>query len=484
MGQALYRKYRPRSFSEAVGQDAITKTLKEAVKSGRISHAYLFAGPRGVGKTSVARILAHEVNDLPYKHDSVHLDIIEIDAASNRRIDEIRDLREKVHIAPTSSKFKVYIIDEVHMLTKEAFNALLKTLEEPPSHCIFILATTELHKLPETIVSRTQVYNFKPISPKTTKNHLKKIARSEKIDIDVDAIELLSEFGEGSMRDIIGLLDQLSSKGSKITQDDIRNLVGIPQKASLDKLLASIIEANPKVAIEQLENLRDQASSPAVIAKYLASELRVRLIEQSIIGKWGVKLLKDLLEVDSSSHPQETLEIAILEASSRSDKLNSTKKEETNVNKPASLRIRSEDSETVKQKVESTDLTPVADKNTFDLKNWDELLERTKQEAPSLYSALRISQPQAEGGKLKLVFPFSLHQKKLNQAKNKSIINRLIAEVSGSTVSIECILDKDVSKNNQHHKKQITRASFAGSGQSVELQAISNIFGSAEVLES
>src|SRR6185312_9176361 len=163
MGQALYRKYRSKSFDDVVGQDHITKTLKNALSSGRISHAYLFTGPRGVGKTSVARILAHEVNDLSYNDESVHLDIIEIDAASNRRIDEIRDLREKVNIAPAAAKYKVYIIDEVHMLTREAFNALLKTLEEPPAHVIFILATTEAHKLPETIISRTQRFEFKPI---------------------------------------------------------------------------------------------------------------------------------------------------------------------------------------------------------------------------------------------------------------------------------------------------------------------------------
>ncbi|MCA9337865.1 AAA family ATPase, partial [Candidatus Saccharibacteria bacterium] len=142
--QALYRKYRSKSLSDIVGQEHITKTLANALKSGKISHAYLFTGPRGTGKTSIARILAHEINGIPYNDDSPHLDIIEIDAASNRRIDDIRDLRDKVNIAPLSVKYKVYIIDEVHMLTTESFNALLKTLEEPPAHVVFILATTEV----------------------------------------------------------------------------------------------------------------------------------------------------------------------------------------------------------------------------------------------------------------------------------------------------------------------------------------------------
>jgi DNA polymerase-3 subunit gamma/tau len=192
MGKALYRKYRSKSLDEIVGQEHITDTLSKALKTGRISHAYLFTGPRGVGKTSIARIWAHEINNLPYTDDSSHMDIIEIDAASNRRIDEIRELRDKVYIAPTSAKYKVYIIDEVHMLTKEAFNALLKTLEEPPAHVVFILATTDAHKLPETIVSRTQRYSFKPVETAKVAAHLRTIADAEKIQVDDAALTLLA----------------------------------------------------------------------------------------------------------------------------------------------------------------------------------------------------------------------------------------------------------------------------------------------------
>ena len=168
MSQALYRKYRSKSLDEIVGQSHITDMLRRAIASGRVSHAYLLTGPRGVGKTSIARILAHEINHLPYTDESSHLDIIEIDAASHTSVEDVRDLRDKVQIAPTSADKKVYIIDEVHMLSKSAFNALLKTLEEPPAHVIFILATTDADKLPATILSRVQRFNFRAISPEDT----------------------------------------------------------------------------------------------------------------------------------------------------------------------------------------------------------------------------------------------------------------------------------------------------------------------------
>src|SRR6185503_16875604 len=203
------------------------------------SHAYLFTGPRGVGKTSIARILAHEINGLAYSDDSIHLDIIEIDAASNRRIDEVRDLRERVRIAPTSAKYKVYIIDEVHMLTREAFNALLKTLEEPPAHVVFILATTETHKLPATIISRTQRFTFKPIDQTKVVEHLRLIATAEKINIDDDALSLIALHGGGSFRDSISLLDQVRGSEKQISLDDVQTMLGVAPAA----FIATLVDA-------------------------------------------------------------------------------------------------------------------------------------------------------------------------------------------------------------------------------------------------
>ena len=211
MSKALYRKYRSKSLDEVIGQKHITDILSRAISVGRVSHAYLLTGPRGVGKTSVARILAHEINKLPYNEEITNLDIIEIDAASNNGVEDVRDLREKVQIAPVSASKKIYIIDEVHMLSKAAFNALLKTLEEPPEHIVFILATTNAEKLPATIISRTQRFNFRPISVDDAVKHLAYIAKQEGIKVTDDALKLIAQRSDGSFRDSISLLDQLSS---------------------------------------------------------------------------------------------------------------------------------------------------------------------------------------------------------------------------------------------------------------------------------
>lgn len=217
MGQALYRKYRSKSLSEIVGQEHITATLTNALKGGKISHAYLLTGPRGVGKTSIARILAHEINGLPYG-DEAHLDIIEIDAASNRRIDEIRDLRDRVNTAPSAAKYKVYIIDEVHMLSTSAFNAFLKTLEEPPAHAIFILATTEKHKIIPTILSRCQIFDFQRIRVRDIAEHLMTIATKENVTADPDALHLIAQKADGALRDALSIFDQIVSfAGTNVT---------------------------------------------------------------------------------------------------------------------------------------------------------------------------------------------------------------------------------------------------------------------------
>ena len=292
------------------------RTLKHAIEKNIISHAYLFTGPRGVGKTSVARILAYAVNDMPYKDDSTQLDIIEIDAASNRRIDEIRELRERVHITPTIAKYKVYIVDEVHMLTREAFNALLKILEEPPEHVIFILATTEPHKLPETIVSRTQHFSFHPIDADTLTEHLKLIAKKENITIDDDALQLIAEHGEGSFRDSISLLDQIRGYNKKISADDVHSLIGNIPSTILKKLLQSIIQQDRVNIITQMQNLLADGYESTRVSKQLASLVREDVLANKplIPSKISFDLLKKLIDVPSSIEPAISLEITLLEA--------------------------------------------------------------------------------------------------------------------------------------------------------------------------
>lgn len=479
MGQALYRKYRPRSFSEVVGQEAIVKTLQNAIKSGRINHAYLFSGPKGVGKTSVARILAHEVNKLPYSDESIHLDIIEIDGASNRRIDEIRDLRDKVNIAPTSAKYKVYIIDEVHMLTKEAFNALLKTLEEPPAHCIFILATTEAHKLPETIISRTQHFNFKPVSPQTAAGHLGAVAKHEKISIDREALEMLAEAGGGSFRDSLGLLDQLSHADKKVTPDMVREMTGLAPTEQIEQARRAVDEADLKAVIEWVQQVRSSAVSPARLSAQLADNLREDLVRGQS-SPWMTRLLKDLLEVNGAKQPIESLEIALLEAANRTTDLpedqpsSLTDTPDTSDSQPASEPEPPVESEPEPE--EEVDEPQTSTRRGFSLNRWPEIVELTRSTPGGLHSALRLSRPGLAEDRLELTFDFPLHQKKVAKAENIRIIGDLIEQLTGDRIQIECLVDRQPAKAKASPPPADDKTS--------ELQTISSIFGSAEVIES
>ena len=295
MSKALYRKYRSKKLSEVVGQKHITTVLENALKQGKIAHAYLFTGPRGVGKTSIARILAHEINNLPYSEEDNHPDIIEIDAASNNGVDDIRQLRDNVQVAPFSAKYRVYIIDEVHMLSKAAFNALLKTLEEPPEHAVFILATTDAHKLPATIISRTQRFVFRFISKEDVCAHLEFIAKNEKINISKEAIEIIAERGEGSFRDSISLLDQISSiakKNEEITANLLEEALGLAPKMQINALISAFENQNSNEILQIVRDVRNSGVDLKNFASQLLSFITENVGEKPYLSQFLIPLTR------------------------------------------------------------------------------------------------------------------------------------------------------------------------------------------------
>ena len=290
---SLYRKYRPKTFEEVIGQDHITKTLQNQIMNNHIGHAYLFTGTRGTGKTSIAKIFAKAVNCLTPVHGSPcgkcenclrlekenDINIIEIDAASNNKVDDVREIRDKVKFLPVGAKYKVYIIDEVHMLTDSAFNALLKTLEEPPEHIIFILATTEAHKLPQTILSRCVRFDFHLVSVETLMKHLANIFDKEKITYDEESLKLIAVAGEGSVRDTLSIADSIASYcQGKITKEETLNILGTTDYELILSFFKELKEKEVGNILALIDKIEKEGKNLAVFAKDLSKHARNLLI--------------------------------------------------------------------------------------------------------------------------------------------------------------------------------------------------------------
>lgn len=309
---ALYRKYRPQSFKEVLGQEHIVKVLEGSVTLCNISHAYLFTGSRGTGKTSIARIFAKEIG-------CSDNDLYEIDAASNRGIDDIRELREAVSTLPFESPYKVYIIDEVHMLTKEAFNALLKTLEEPPKHAVFILATTEMDKLPETIVSRCQVFTFKKPSQKILKELVLNLAKKEGFKLEPSSADLIALLGEGSFRDTQGILQKVLSfsKDKKISIEEVEQVAGAPRASLVNDFIKSVDEKKLSSGLEAIKSAVSNNVDMLVYLKLVLRKMRTILLlkyaknmETSLKEEYSEEdfsFLKELSEKKESNINSKTL---------------------------------------------------------------------------------------------------------------------------------------------------------------------------------
>ena len=495
----FYLKYRPQSLDELVGQSHIKTALLTAFTQNRLSHAYLFVGPRGIGKTSTARILAKMVNcegeNVPCNKcstcisitDGSNLDLIEIDGASNRGIEDIRSLREKIKLSPTSSKKKVYIIDEAHMLTPEAFNALLKTLEEPPAHALFILATTEVQKLPQTILSRVQRLDFKLATPAELMETLKKIIISEKIDIDEEALKLLVKKSDGSFRDGIKFLDQVSSMGDKIT---------------VEVLQKSLRSTNFEVVYELVENFgkKDTTTTLSLILKQIeggadAKELILALMdtlrnlvfiknglgENLVKGNFLEDKYQNLIKVSenfsnqdlvrnldslqtalekmkTASIPSLPLELAVVEicgleqiekqASLKSVKAISEVERitESMIEKDSGVKqTTSVGNGDARDALRPDELpTPGSASNDDILKlkeKWTFVLETIRPFNFSLEALLRsINITECTDTKIIMEVPYSFHQRILEAPKNRDLLESILSDVLGRSIQVATVL--------------------------------------------
>ena len=500
ISQVFYRKWRPQTLAEVVGQEQVTQTLLNALRSGRIAHAYLFCGPRGTGKTSTGRILAKAINCLnngqgePCNTCSLcqsitegrALDVIEIDAASNRRIDEIRDLREKVNYAPNQARFKVYIIDEVHMLTNEASNALLKTLEEPPPHVIFVLATTETHKVLPTIISRCQHFDFRRLSQADIVSKLTLISQAEDIKIEPEALRLIARSATGSLRDAENILQQLTTYyGSKISLKQVQALLGITGDERAKELIRYLIEGDIAAAVTTVHNVNsdglDLRQFNRGLVEYLRALLLVKTASEETLDLTPEEIaeLKDLaakanltqilravklfgqLELGLDHHSTLPLELALVDSILTSDEEKESHKTQTEPIphqpakaattpvEPPSSEIKPAEAELTAESVatpEPATFTPPQPGNEIkELKsNWKGVTAQAPEDTKrtSAIAILRSAgvKPVAfENDTVTLAFKYPYHKEKIEEVENQKIVEKILSHYLGRSLKVRCI---------------------------------------------
>src|SRR3989339_2058417 len=445
MSTTLYRKYRPANFAEVVSQNHIKVTLKNEIALGKLAHAYLFSGPRGIGKTTIARILAKTLNCEDSKNsepcckcanclavtEGNFLDLVEIDAASNRGINEIRELREQTKYTPVKGKYKVFIIDEVHMLTTEAFNALLKTLEEPPDHAIFILATTEVHKIPATIQSRVLRLNFNLGSSEQIFQYLKSVALKEKINITDDAIKLIALTADGGYRDALSAFEQVVHSEAEVTEEVVRDTLGLGEAKTTNDLVEAISAGDQKKAFELLDSLNNQGTSASHIHRLLVENFRA-LLRQSFESNSGqsdqiIKILENLIEITptirTSPLPFLPLEIIVAKFSIQEPSLPSS--------------------------TPSSPLSPFSPTSSSPSLPWSQVLKKLQSHNNSLSYLLKgATVDEISETKLKVSVRYKFHTDRLMETKNRQIIEQISTEVFGKKLIFTCITSKPSSPSS------------------------------------
>ena len=439
---SLYRKYRPHNFDNLIGQDHVKNTLINAIKNDSIAHAYLFTGPRGTGKTSTARLIAKALLCSNLKEDYEPcdecefckdvssgrlIDLIEIDAASNRGIDEVRDLKEKIKFAPSRAKYKVYIIDEVHMMTKEAFNALLKTLEEPPSHAYFILATTEIHKIPETIISRCQRFDFKRISEKCLMTRLSYIAQKEAVEADTEALAIISHYVNGGLRDAIGLFEQLTTD-KKLTHEHVKEILAVTDNNLLESLIEFLINNETSKALKTVNDVYGQGSDLKQFTHETIELLRKKMLENISSNKAEADRYLNMIEIFQeaqqnleSSIPQLSLEIAIIKIAGPVEIKKKEEKAEEKIEKVVVEENKNREHKNIEVKSSDLSLELIQE-------NWPRITERIKTPSlrMSLKSALAVELKEHD---LTLELSTKFHKDKIMEAENRVELEKTIKDV-------------------------------------------------------